>query len=148
MAAYFSAIVRAPLTGVVLIVEMTANYDLLFSLLGASMTSYLVAEWFNQKPIYDSLLGLNLKLRGPRESHDTEPILLDLVVEPRSVMDGKHIKDLELPLGCLIVTVKKAGIEGVPSGKTVLREGDEVTVVIAGLRATSAASLRALAVEP
>ncbi|MCB0322990.1 MAG: H(+)/Cl(-) exchange transporter ClcA [Bdellovibrionales bacterium] len=148
MAAYFAAIVRAPLTGVVLIVEMTANYDLLFVLLAASMTSYLVAEWVGEKPIYESLLQLNLSLRGPKESKNLEPILIDVVVEPRSPMDGCRVRDLELPRGCLLVTVKKGGEEHIPGGDTLLREGDEVTVVIAGERATSSSFVRSLAVAP
>ena len=148
MAAYFSAIVRAPLTAVVLIVEMTANYDLLFMLLTASMISYLVAEWVGEKPVYLSLMELNLKRRGPRDSGDPEPVLLDLVVEPNSVMDGTHIRDLELPTGCLIVTINKGGREEIPSGNTVLREGDEVTFVIAGKSALVASSLRSLAIAP
>lgn len=150
MASYFAAIVRAPLTAVVLIVEMTANYDLLFMLLAGSMTSYLVAEWFGEKPVYESLMRLNLQLRGPRDSEDPEPVLMELAVEPRSAMDRTAIRRLELPVGCLIVSIRRGrnGEEIIPSGDTVLHEGDEVTVVIAGMKTTCMPSLRALAISP
>src|SRR5262249_9634482 len=44
MAAYFTAIVRAPLTGIVLVVEMTGNYALVLPLLAACLTAYGIAD--------------------------------------------------------------------------------------------------------
>ena len=49
MAAAFAAIVRAPLTGIVLILEMTNNYEQLFPLLVACIISFLVAERMYQQ---------------------------------------------------------------------------------------------------
>ncbi len=56
MAAMFTSIVRAPLTGIVLILEMTGNQEQLFALILACLISYLVAEHSGNKPIYESLL--------------------------------------------------------------------------------------------
>lgn len=148
MASYFAAVVRAPLTGVILILEMTANYDLLFLLLTGSMISYLISEAVHVKPIYESLLQLNLSLRGHRETEDKEPVLVEMVVEPQSIMDNRKVKELELPDGCLLVTVKKAGEEHIPKGETRLEAGDEVTVVISGPRGTNTSILRSLALSP
>jgi CIC family chloride channel protein len=55
MAALFSASVRAPLTGIVLTVEMTGRGDLTLSLLGASLMAMLVAMLLKSKPIYETL---------------------------------------------------------------------------------------------
>ena len=60
MAAYFTAIVRAPLTGIVLIAEMTGGYTLLLPLLAACCTSYAVAEACRETPIYEALLERSL----------------------------------------------------------------------------------------
>ncbi len=60
MAAYFTAIVRAPLTGIVLIAEMTSGYSLLLPLLAACCTSYAVAELCRETPIYEALLERSL----------------------------------------------------------------------------------------
>jgi CIC family chloride channel protein len=57
MAAHFSGIVRAPLTGIVLIVEMTGNYSLVFPLLVACLTAYGVADLLADQPVYEALLG-------------------------------------------------------------------------------------------
>lgn len=132
MASLLSAVVRAPLTAVILIVEMTANYELLFFLLTACMVSYLVAAHFECKPIYETLLDYNLRRRGPQASSDTEPVILDVGVEVSSAMDGAHISELHLPEGCLLVTIDKAGRELVPSGRTILRAGDQLTIILSG----------------
>lgn len=55
MGALFTASVRAPLTGIVLTVEMTGRADLTLGLLGASLTAMLVAMLLQSEPIYDSL---------------------------------------------------------------------------------------------
>ncbi len=61
MAAMFTSIVRAPLTGIVLILEMTGNQEQLFALCTTCLVAYLVAEHAHSVPIYDSLLELDLK---------------------------------------------------------------------------------------
>jgi chloride channel protein, CIC family len=55
MAALFTASVRAPLTGIVLTVEMTGRGDLTLSLLGASLMAMVVAMLLNSEPIYETL---------------------------------------------------------------------------------------------
>jgi CIC family chloride channel protein len=55
MAACFTAIVRSPLTGVVLILEMTGSWTLILPMMAASITAYAVPELLGNPPIYDSL---------------------------------------------------------------------------------------------
>jgi CIC family chloride channel protein len=55
MAALFSASVRAPLTGIVLTVEMTGRGDLTLGLLGASLMAMVVAMLLRSEPIYETL---------------------------------------------------------------------------------------------
>jgi chloride channel protein, CIC family len=55
MAACFTAIVRSPLTGVVLLLEMTGCWSLILPMLAASVTAYAVPELLRCPPIYDSL---------------------------------------------------------------------------------------------
>ena len=44
MAGYFSAIVRAPVTGVILITEMTGDFKSLLPLVLSALIAYLIAE--------------------------------------------------------------------------------------------------------
>ncbi len=55
MAAFFGAIVRAPVTGMVLVIEMTATTSVLVPMLAATAAAVLAAELLGSPPIYDSL---------------------------------------------------------------------------------------------
>jgi CIC family chloride channel protein len=55
MAACFTSIVRSPLTGVVLLLEMTGSWPLILPMMAASVTAYAVPELLGNPPIYDSL---------------------------------------------------------------------------------------------
>lgn len=55
MAAFFTGVVRAPLTGIVLIIEMTAGFTVLLPMLGACFAAMLVPTLLGNEPIYDSL---------------------------------------------------------------------------------------------
>ena len=55
MAAFFTGAVRAPLTGIVLVIEMTASTAVLLPMLGACFMAMLVPTLLRDAPIYDSL---------------------------------------------------------------------------------------------
>jgi CIC family chloride channel protein len=60
MAAYFSATVQAPLTGIVLLIEMTANYELILPLFIGCFTALLTASALRGRPIYNALMRNSL----------------------------------------------------------------------------------------
>jgi CIC family chloride channel protein len=55
MAAFFAGVVRAPLTGIVLVTEMTGNVSMLLPMLGACFAAMLLTTALQNLPIYDSL---------------------------------------------------------------------------------------------
>ena len=55
MAAFFTGVVRAPLTGLVLVTEMTADVTMLLPMLGACAMAMLTPTLLRNPPIYDSL---------------------------------------------------------------------------------------------
>jgi CIC family chloride channel protein len=55
MGAFFAGTVRAPLTGIVLVIEMTGSSTLLLPLLAGCFGSMLVAETLREAPIYAAL---------------------------------------------------------------------------------------------
>jgi len=61
MAAYFCAVVKAPLTGMVLIIEMTGNYALILPLFVACFTALLITDWLGSPPVYEALLEHDLR---------------------------------------------------------------------------------------
>lgn len=61
MGALFSAAIRAPLTGIVLVVEMTQNYSLILPLMVTCLTSTTIVQLAKNPPIYTQLLHRTLK---------------------------------------------------------------------------------------
>ena len=71
MGAFFSAVTRGPITAIVIVFEMTTNFNLVLPLMIGSVTAYLVAETTHSGSIYKHLLaskGIHLK---PETAIDT-----------------------------------------------------------------------------
>lgn len=130
MAAYFAAIVRAPLTGVVLIIEMTGNYWQLLPLMTACFCAYLVAEHLRDVPIYERLLERDLKRSGVHVSPE-QPMVVEVEVQPGSPFAGKEVRELGLPAGCILVSCRDAHISQIPTASTRLLPHMRVTAMIA-----------------
>lgn len=128
MAAFFTSSVRAPLTGTVLILEMTAKQEQLFSLCIVCMVSYLVAETLRDRPIYEALFEYDLRRRGFGEAR-SEPTQLVVSIQSGSSLDGRTLRGSGLPRGCLVVEIERAGRTLLPSADMSLVSGDLVTIV-------------------
>jgi len=61
MAGIFASTVRAPITGLMLAVEMTSNFELLLPLIFTSVTAALITTQLGNQPIYTILLERTLK---------------------------------------------------------------------------------------
>jgi chloride channel protein, CIC family len=57
MGAVFAGVIRAPMTSVLIIFEMTGGYGLVLPLMLANMTSYVLARRLRPLPIYEALLA-------------------------------------------------------------------------------------------
>ena len=125
MAGYFAAVVGAPLTGLVLITEMTGSFEHLLSISTVVFIAYLTAELLKSEPVYEVLLvrilkKLNIKINSGSENK----ILAEFVVEMGSLVDGKKIKDIQWPDQCLLVAIKRNGREIIPRGTVEILNGD------------------------
>ncbi|MDO5548369.1 MAG: ClC family H(+)/Cl(-) exchange transporter [Eubacteriales bacterium] len=133
MAALFSSIVRAPVTGVVLISEMTGSFSHLLSLATASLVAYIVADLLGSKPVYESLterllLNKNVKVEKGRSGKNT---ILTCVVEAGSEADGCRIRNLCLPSRwCLVISVTRGEEDLIPRGDLRLRAGDTLVTLV------------------
>ena len=96
MAAYFTAIVRAPLTGIMLIVEMTGNYSQMLPLLVSCFCAYAFTEFLKDVPIYKALLERNLK-RGGGAHLLKEPVVVEFTIQPDAPFVGLEVRALGLP---------------------------------------------------
>lgn len=130
MAGYFTAIVRAPITGVVLIMEMTGSFTHMLSLTVVSVTAYVVADLCRSMPVYDSLLENLIKNEQPEtEAENDKKILVELVVRHGSRFENKAVKNIEWPGKCLLVAIKRGDHDIIPKGNTKIKVGDYLSVL-------------------
>jgi chloride channel protein, CIC family len=130
MAAYFTAIVRAPLTGILLITEMTGSYEQMLPLLTSSFCAYAVAEYLRDLPIYEALLERDLE-RGGFDNGRAQPIVAEFEIEPDAPFAGRLVRELGLPSGCILVRCALDHTEQVVTANTRLATHMKITAVIA-----------------
>ena len=63
MAAFFTGVVQAPVTGIVLVIEMTGSFTMLLPMIAACFAAMLVPNLIGTAPIYDSLRERTLRLQ-------------------------------------------------------------------------------------
>lgn len=88
MGAVFSATIRAPMTSVLIIIEMTSGYSLVLPLMIANMSAYVLARHWRPVPIYEALLaqdGVHLRDRSVLDTLDGLR-LESLVRRPKSIV--------------------------------------------------------------
>ena len=129
MAGYFTAVVKAPITGIILITEMTGSFSNLLSLGVVCLTAYVITDIFKSKPVYEELLERLLKSGGSELQGEEDKLLLEIPVHSGSLLEGKRVREMKWPPACLIVGVKRGESELIPNGETILCQGDCLIVL-------------------
>ena len=77
MGAVFAGIVRAPMTSILIIFEMTGGYGLVLPLMIANMSAFALARHWRHTPVYEALLeqdGIHLHEKPePVPADDSDP---------------------------------------------------------------------------
>ncbi|GLS92176.1 ClC family H(+)/Cl(-) exchange transporter [Psychromonas marina] len=71
MGGLFAATVRAPITGILLVIEMTSNYEMILPLIVTCLGATMVAQSLGGRPIYTQLLERTMKLSMRRKRQET-----------------------------------------------------------------------------
>jgi CIC family chloride channel protein len=78
MGALFAGIIRAPMTSVLMIFEMTRDYAVIVPLMIANLTSFFISSRFQKQPIYDALAhqdGIHLPSHRTRNEPNRRTVL-------------------------------------------------------------------------
>lgn len=135
IAGMFSSVIQAPVTGVVLVFELTGSLEALLATSLVSIMAYVVSGLVDGEPFYEHLYG-RLIGRQSQESQDLpqrhaggDKLVRTYVLSPGSCMEGRAIRDIRWPQNVLVVTIKRGGTELVAKGDCVMAALDELTVV-------------------
>ena len=136
MAAHFAAIVKAPITGIILIFEMTGSFEQLLPLSVVVFTAMVTSDLLGVEPVYDMLLEDILhnkkEAKGIKEEETLKDkkTLLELSVHLGSKAENKPVSELDLPSNCLLVSVQRGSSEIIPRGNTKILAGDMLLVMV------------------
>ncbi|HHX36467.1 MAG TPA: ClC family H(+)/Cl(-) exchange transporter [Clostridiaceae bacterium] len=127
MAGHFASIVRAPVTGLLLVSEMTGSFANMLPLGIVSLVAYLVAELCKSEPIYISLEKQLPLTSKPEQLFDVdERMLMEFAIENNSMADGQTVASIRWPDNFMLVAVRRSGKELTPTGSLKLQAGDYI----------------------
>jgi chloride channel protein, CIC family len=90
MGAAFAGIVRAPMTSVIMIFEITRDYSIIVPVMIANLISYFVSQRLQERPVYEALLhqdGIQL----PRQRVQTTTLTVEQAMQTSPVvLDGRR----------------------------------------------------------
>lgn len=129
MAAFLTAVVKSPLTGTILILEMTGSFAHFFPLVVTCMATFLISELLEMKPIYDTLLLKMIPKTKCQERRCKKKVITRIAVGPDTRFDNRLIKEIEWPDGCLVVALERGDEEIIPKGNDLVKSGDVIVIL-------------------
>lgn len=96
MGALFAGIVRAPMTSVLMIFEMTRDYAVIVPLMIANLTSFFISSQFQKQPIYDALAdqdGIHLPSRDTRDELSQRTVAKVMRSSPQILSGQMRVED-------------------------------------------------------
>lgn len=144
MVSLFAASVRSPITGTLLILEMTGDFGHLMALALGSAVAYITAELLKGEPIYDALLKKSLAAK-PDRACEEERNIVEVPIGSGSLLEGKKIRDVPRMKQTIIIDLKRHGESVIPDPDIRLQADDFLYILTAS---KNAAALKQLGEEP
>ena len=144
MVSLFAASVRSPITGTLLILEMTGDFGHLMALALGSAVAYITAELLKGEPIYDALLKKSLSAK-PDKACEEERNIVEVPIGSGSLLEGKKIRDVPRMKQTIIIDLKRHGESVIPDPDIRLQADDFLYILTAS---KNAAALKRLGEEP
>lgn len=130
MSGYLTAIVRSPITSIILLFEMTQKLNYFLPIALCCLFAYFTANILGTKPVYEYLLDRILVGNKLTDSEVNMEIEITSTVSNDSALIGKKISEIPWTENTLISNIERSGREIVPKGTTILEANDKLTVIM------------------
>ncbi len=124
MVTFFTTVVKAPITGIIMTVELTWSFTFFLPAVICAAVSYLVGDLLHISPLYDRLLDEMLEEDVSESMH----LVVRVKVADGSPAAGRAVRDVLWPFTALVKNVERGEAGFAPSGGTELQAGDILTV--------------------
>ncbi len=130
MAGFFAATVRSPITGIVLLAEMSGSTESLVAMIIVSLIAYVVPTLLGNEPIYESLYD-RLLLNKNREyvKKPSKHVMSEYLVPLDCNYINFKIKDIPFPKNAIVVSVIRNGKYIIPTEDFRIQYSDQVQVL-------------------
>ena len=135
MTGALAASVKTPITSILLAVEMSGTLTHMLPVAAVAFIALLVSDLLRTKPIYGELLERYMRAQGGTTAiaNRIDNGIMELPVEMgATAADGKLMRDVRWPSGCLMIGLRRGERQIVPRGDTRLRAGDYLVVLFSG----------------
>lgn len=133
VAGLFSGVVRAPVTAVVMVFELTGSLDALLSVSIVSILAYVTSSLTKTDAFYDHLLAGLIGVSSDDSSVSGlsgEKDLGHVRVGAGSRLEGLLVREVPWPDGVRLLLIERAGRDVVPTGETRLCAADELLFIV------------------
>lgn len=124
MSAFLVAVIRTPLTAIVLITEITGHLEVFYPSIVVGGLTYYFTEMLQMKPfnvtLYDEMIS------SP-DFKEEKRYTLSVEIMSGSYFDGKRVSELLLPEHCVIINVYRDRKNFTPAGQKLV-PGDQVQI--------------------
>ena len=113
---------------------MTGTLTHMLPVAAVAFIALLVSDLLRTKPIYGELLERYMRAQGGTTAiaNRIDNGIMELPVEMGATADGKLMRDVRWPYGCLVIGLRHGERQIVPHGDTRLRAGDYLVVLFSG----------------
>ncbi|MFR5267080.1 ClC family H(+)/Cl(-) exchange transporter [Clostridium sp.] len=130
MAAMFASIVRAPITGLILVCEMSGSFTEFGAIALVCGIAYLTAELLKNEPIYESLFNMRYHNQTGIPNESDKDLIISYIVEMGSSIVGKKLKEIKLVEHALVVSIEREGESLIPNGDDIIMAGDTINIMV------------------
>ncbi len=130
MAGFFASTVRSPITGIVLLAEMSGSTESLVAMIIVSLIAYVVPTLLGNEPIYESLYD-RLLFNKNREyvKKPSKHVLSEYVVPLDCNYINFKIKDVPFPKNAIVVSVIRNGKYIIPTEDFQINYSDQIQIL-------------------
>lgn len=124
MAAFLIAVVRTPITAIILITEITGHFEVFYPSIVVGGLTYYFTELLEIKPF--NVMFYEEMISKPSFQEQTR-LTLNIEVMTGAYLDGKEADTLSLPNHCIIKNIHRSRKNYPPNGMTI-QAGDQLTI--------------------
>ena len=130
MAGFFAATVRSPITGVVLLAEMSGSTESLVAMIIVCLIAYVVPTLLGNEPIYESLYD-RLLLTKNRDfvKKPSKHVLSEYLVPLNCNYINFKIKDIPFPKNAIVVSVIRNGKYVIANENFNIKYADQIQIL-------------------